>query len=70
MSECGSEEGNQPETETKMPKRKTKMKMGTAVRKHVTKEEEYGNKLKRRSFWKTYMEWLDCEAACIKYKLI
>jgi len=26
-------------TERKMPKRKTKMNMGTAVRKHVTKKE-------------------------------
>jgi hypothetical protein len=39
MNECGSEEGIEHATERKMPKRKTKMKIGTAVRKHVTKKE-------------------------------
>lgn len=39
MNECGSKESTEHKTERKMPKRKTKMNMGTAVRKHVTKKE-------------------------------
>lgn len=39
MNECGSKESNEHKTERKMPKRKTKLNMGTAVTKHVTKKE-------------------------------
>jgi hypothetical protein len=39
MNKCGSKESIEHKTERKMPKRKTKMNMGTAVRKHVTKKE-------------------------------
>ena len=39
MKECGPEESTEHKTERKMSKRKTKMNMGTAVRKHVTKKE-------------------------------
>jgi hypothetical protein len=39
MNKCGSKESIEHKSERKMPKRKTKMNMGTAVRKHVTKKE-------------------------------
>lgn len=39
MNKCGAKESIEHKTERKMPKRKTKMNMGTAVRKNVTKKE-------------------------------
>lgn len=39
MNECGAKESIEHKIERKMPKRKTKMNMGTAVRKHVRKKE-------------------------------
>jgi len=39
MNECGAKESIEHKTEQKMPKRKTKMNMGTAVGKNVTKKE-------------------------------
>lgn len=39
MNKCGAKESIEHKTERKMPKRKTKMNMGTAVGKNVTKKE-------------------------------
>jgi hypothetical protein len=38
MNESGAKESIEHKTERKMPEMKTKMNMGTTVRKHVTKK--------------------------------